>query len=584
LPLVNNTGLSSGDEVYIQDNPLSTDSLDTYIPQLQNNGVTVYYDALSNQPPSQPSNVSPSNGATGVSLTPVLQSSDFSDPDVGDTHAASQWQITTAPGDYTSPVWDSGTDTSNLTSIVVPSGMLNTNTTYYWHVRHQDNPGAWSDWSTETSFATITATTDDFGYTFKDSTQPGGPTYEWVDITTTGTEILPSSDDQYVEQIPVGFFFNFYGTDYSQVSICNNGIVMAVTGDYTNEPIGSSSAVHNFIAPFWDDLVTWGSAGSVYYQTMGTAPNRMFVVEWYDNQHYDSSTSGITFEVILYEGSDNIKFQYQDVDFGTVTCSTSSDLPPYSNGGSATVGIESPDGPGTQYSYNQQVVNPGMAILFQFPAFSGTNMRFSKTAPVSTDQGNMMTYTLYYNNFGSIAADNVTLQDTLPSNVDFVSASDGGVYDSVTHKVTWNIGAVPVFPSGRGSVTVTVRIPSSVPVGTVIVNTASIATSVLETRYDDNGASASTIVTGSNLPPSVGIQGRRGDSIYYGDPITFTYECADATGVDIRIHIDDGGLDIPGSMTGGPPIWSFTTTFYPRYGHATVTYTVIGGKLPEPLV
>jgi hypothetical protein len=111
---------------------------------------------LSNQPPNQPSNVSPSNGATGVILTPTLQSSAFSDPDAGDTHAASQWQIRTSSGSYSSPVFDSGTDTGNLTSITIPLGRLNYSITYYWHVRHQDNHGAWSDWSAETSFTTQT--------------------------------------------------------------------------------------------------------------------------------------------------------------------------------------------------------------------------------------------------------------------------------------------------------------------------------------------------------------------------------------------------------------------------------------------
>ena len=105
-------------------------------------------------PPDLPTNISPSNGETNVSLTPTLTSSAFSDPDVGDTHAASQWQITTTSGDYSSPVFDSGTDNNNLTSIIVPSGNLDYNTTYYWHVRHQDNQGAWSDYSIETSFTT----------------------------------------------------------------------------------------------------------------------------------------------------------------------------------------------------------------------------------------------------------------------------------------------------------------------------------------------------------------------------------------------------------------------------------------------
>jgi hypothetical protein len=107
-----------------------------------------------NQPPNQPSNVSPANEATGISLTPTLQSSVFSDPDLGDSHAASQWQIRTSSGSYSSPVFDTGVDDSNLTSITVPSGVLSYSTTYYWHVRYQDNHDAWSSWSAETSFTT----------------------------------------------------------------------------------------------------------------------------------------------------------------------------------------------------------------------------------------------------------------------------------------------------------------------------------------------------------------------------------------------------------------------------------------------
>lgn len=107
-----------------------------------------------NEPPDQPSNISPSDGATGISLTFTLSSSSFSDSDERDTHAASQWQITTTPENYSSPVFDSGEDTDNLTSITISSGTLAYSTTYYWRVRHQDNSDAWSDWSSETPFTT----------------------------------------------------------------------------------------------------------------------------------------------------------------------------------------------------------------------------------------------------------------------------------------------------------------------------------------------------------------------------------------------------------------------------------------------
>jgi parallel beta-helix repeat protein len=115
----------------------------------------------SNSPPQKPSNVAPLDAAKDITLTPTLKSSPFSDADTEDTHKASQWQITNTHGDYTKPIYDSGADTKNLTSITVPEGRLNYDTTYYWRMRHQDSKGAWSNYSEETSFTTTKLPTSD---------------------------------------------------------------------------------------------------------------------------------------------------------------------------------------------------------------------------------------------------------------------------------------------------------------------------------------------------------------------------------------------------------------------------------------
>lgn len=106
-------------------------------------------------PPNQPNNILPAEGATDIAVTPALQSTDFSDPDAGDAHTASQWQITTAPGDYSGPIFDSGTDTVNLTRITIPPGILSYGTAHSWRVRHRDSYGVWSEWSAETTFTTM---------------------------------------------------------------------------------------------------------------------------------------------------------------------------------------------------------------------------------------------------------------------------------------------------------------------------------------------------------------------------------------------------------------------------------------------
>jgi len=84
----------------------------------------------------------------------TLTSSAFSDSDAEDTHRASQWQVTTASGVYTSPTVDSGTDTTNKTTYLVSASNLTASTTYYWRVRYQDNHLAWSSWSSEGTFIT----------------------------------------------------------------------------------------------------------------------------------------------------------------------------------------------------------------------------------------------------------------------------------------------------------------------------------------------------------------------------------------------------------------------------------------------
>ena len=66
--------------------------------------------AAPNTVPITPLNLLPVNGAVGIAITPTLQSSTFSDTDcIGDTHAASQWQILNSAGVIV--VADSGTDT-----------------------------------------------------------------------------------------------------------------------------------------------------------------------------------------------------------------------------------------------------------------------------------------------------------------------------------------------------------------------------------------------------------------------------------------------------------------------------------------
>jgi hypothetical protein len=121
--------------------------------------------------------------------------------------------------------------------------------------------------------------------------------------TTTYTAISgspgPSGDDIGLAA-PIGFSFNYVGTSYTQVWICTNGfIVMGPTGSTTFSNSLCTGDV-NLLAPFWDDLLT--GAGNIQYTTQGSAPWRVFIVQFTNVGFYPTGTSGnVTFQIRLNE-------------------------------------------------------------------------------------------------------------------------------------------------------------------------------------------------------------------------------------------------------------------------------------------
>ena len=100
-------------------------------------------------------------------MTPTLQTGSFSDPDTGDTHLKTEWQISKV-GDFSSTVLNE-ISTVHLTSMTVPHLVLTEGTTYYWRVRVYDNHSSVSQWSNVFFFTTLTTGNDQNGNGIPDS-------------------------------------------------------------------------------------------------------------------------------------------------------------------------------------------------------------------------------------------------------------------------------------------------------------------------------------------------------------------------------------------------------------------------------
>jgi hypothetical protein len=116
-----------------------------------------YYEG--NFKPETPVMLSPENTAI-VSLTPSLETGDFSDPNINDVHSKTQWKIKRAYDN--SHVFDV-TSAVALTSMAIPRQILEDDTEYIWQVRFIDNHDTESDWSEERDFITGFAGNDTDG-------------------------------------------------------------------------------------------------------------------------------------------------------------------------------------------------------------------------------------------------------------------------------------------------------------------------------------------------------------------------------------------------------------------------------------
>jgi hypothetical protein len=116
--------------------------------------------------------------------------------------------------------------------------------------------------------------------------------------------------------LPIGFTFNFDGTDYTTFKAASDGFISfnaSATGQTTNNLDAVAAATRPLVAPLWDDhagAVVSGSQAS--YALSGVPGSQVMTFEWLNWEwNYSASTPIISFQVKLYEGTNVVEFIYR---------------------------------------------------------------------------------------------------------------------------------------------------------------------------------------------------------------------------------------------------------------------------------
>lgn len=156
---------------------------------------------------------------------------------------------------------------------------------------------------------------DAYGYVWRDSNEPDGPAYAWIDITTTGTMVTGLGDDNVVGPFVMLSDQPFYWYNRKSIWIGSNGYLAFNPGNIASPfpIIPQAGGVNDHIAAMMADL-TFAGAGNpgrcYYYDTPDTT-----IVSYIDVPFWTAAAPGTTgsntFQIILNKVDASITVQYQ---------------------------------------------------------------------------------------------------------------------------------------------------------------------------------------------------------------------------------------------------------------------------------
>jgi len=135
----------------------------------------------------------------------------------------------------------------------------------------------------------------------------------YIDIQTSGINL--NLDDDTEAGVTLPFTFNYQGNPFTTLTVGNNGGIQLGTLTGQIGYGGNMTALaDNFIFAWGDDMD--GETGDVFWEVVGTAPNRIAVFQWQNLNNFTNGAGTVTFQIQLMETTNEIYIVYQDVTFG----------------------------------------------------------------------------------------------------------------------------------------------------------------------------------------------------------------------------------------------------------------------------
>jgi subtilisin family serine protease len=178
--------------------------------------------------------------------------------------------------------------------------------------------------------------------------------------TIAGTSL--NLDDDGTAFVAAPFPIQFGGGRFDGVFVSADGHA-SFSGAFTAAANAAlpTLQIPTLVAPWWDDLFpVAGTAQNVFWDVLGSAPNRELVLEWRDVRLaacQASSTATIKFQIVFFEANDNVLFNYADTAAGGACAAAD-------RGGSATVGLQTSTERAVQWSFNTQSLSDGLSLLW----------------------------------------------------------------------------------------------------------------------------------------------------------------------------------------------------------------------------